>query len=379
MGQPRVLIVGVSTRALAESAARSGMLAVSVDAFGDLDQKQRAQNLGLERDLGRRYSAALAAAVAARLEAGLAAYVGNLENHPAAVRRLARGRKLLGNGPECLVRARDYRELRAVVEAAGGRFPLTFDSAGDLPAGRSWLRKPRRGGGGSGVARLAAGASLRPDEVAQERIEGTLGSLSFAADGRRAVRLGFSRGLAGDPRLGARGHRYCGSLYPLGLDEAAAARLDAVSQAVTGAFGLRGVNGLDFVLSDGEPVVLELNPRYCASMELLERSHGRSVFGIHADACRGDLPGPAAEAPAVVLGKAILWAKRDLVVGDSRAWLGREDVRDLPFPGDAITRGHPVCTVFAKGRDLEDCHRRLLAAAASLEAEVETGAREARA
>ena len=64
MGRDRVLIVGVSTRALAESATGAGYECLSVDAFGDMDQKQRVRNVGLLRDRGCAYSVTTAVAVA---------------------------------------------------------------------------------------------------------------------------------------------------------------------------------------------------------------------------------------------------------------------------------------------------------------------------
>jgi predicted ATP-grasp superfamily ATP-dependent carboligase len=383
MGRPRVLIVGVSTRALAESACRAGWECASVDAFGDLDQKARGDTLALARDLGRAYSAASAVAVGRRFSVEAAAYVGNLENHPAAVRRLARGRELLGNSPATLVRARDVLELARVVRRAGARVPETRGpgAAPALPTAGEWLRKPARGGGGAGVRPFVPGRGLGGHEIVQERVAGILGSASFAADGRRAVLLGLSQGLAGDPEFGASGFRYCGSLHPLPASAVLIERLDAVAQATTRAFGLVGVNGIDFILRDAEPVVLELNPRYCASMELIERRGGPSVFEIHAAACRGALPGEwrEPEPGTGVLGKAILWARHDLVVGDTRGWLARGDVRDVPHPGERIRRGHPLCTVFARGADGLACRRRLLEAAAAIEREVEAEAGEARA
>jgi predicted ATP-grasp superfamily ATP-dependent carboligase len=144
MGAPRVLIVGTSTRAFAESASRAGHACVSVDAFGDLDQKARVENVGLGRDLGRAYSAAAAVAVSRRCDAERVAYVGNLENHPSAVRRLAAGRVLLGNPPATLTRARDHAALARVVEAAGARVPRTLraDAARSSPLAGAWLKKP---------------------------------------------------------------------------------------------------------------------------------------------------------------------------------------------------------------------------------------------
>jgi len=376
-GPGPVLIVGVSTRALAESASRAGYACVTVDAFGDLDQKSRAQNVSLSRDLGRRYSAAAAVAVSRRFPvasaAGSTAYVGNLENHPTAVRRLALGRRLLGNTPATLVRARDPLAVAEPVRRAGGRVPLTLlpDQTRHANAGARWLRKPRRGGGGSGVKEWKPGAPIRPHELVQERIEGLLASVAFVADGRRAVLLGMSKGLAGDPAFGARGYRYCGSVYPFSADRALLDRMSAIAGAVTEAFGLVGLNGIDFVLREGEPYVLEINPRYAASMELIERSGRLSVFEAHVAACGGALPSEGAAPMPEVLGKAILYARRDVIVGDSGRWLLRNDVRDVPFPGERIPRGHPVCTVFARGADSVTCYARLVAAASALEQELE--------
>lgn len=372
-GAGSVVIVGVSTRALAESASRAGYSCLSVDAFGDLDQKSRVHNVGLSRDLGRGYSAAAAVAVGRRSAATAAAYVANLENHPAAVRRLARGRRLLGNTPATLLRARDPVAVAEVVRQAGGRVPLTLpsDQTRHAAAGVRWLRKPRRGGGGSGVRDWKLGAPLGPHELIQERIEGVLASVAFVADGRRAVLLGISGGLSGDPAFGAQGYRYCGSLYPFFAERTLLDRMGAIISAVTEAFGLVGLNGIDFVLREGEPYVLEINPRYCASMELIERGGGIGLFEAHVSACGGALPSVDYLAPTRdVLGKAILHARRDVVVGDSRRWLLRDDVRDVPFPGDRIRRGHPICTVFARGADHVTCYARLVAAASALEQEL---------
>jgi len=78
MGADRVLIVGVSTWALALSACEAGYECVSVDAFGDLDQKERVVNVALVRDLGRAWSTETAVAVGRRFEVEGAAYVGSL-------------------------------------------------------------------------------------------------------------------------------------------------------------------------------------------------------------------------------------------------------------------------------------------------------------
>src|SRR5438093_11188370 len=96
----RILIVGISTRAAAESAARAGFEVTAIDAFADLDQHPSVRAMAVSRPFTAR-----AAARAARSIAGDAvAYLSNFENHPDDVRTLAAGRQLWGNPPAVLRR-----------------------------------------------------------------------------------------------------------------------------------------------------------------------------------------------------------------------------------------------------------------------------------
>jgi predicted ATP-grasp superfamily ATP-dependent carboligase len=204
----------------------------------------------------------------------------------------------------------------------------------------------------------------------QERIRGTSGSIVFAADGRRAVTLGLTRQLVGDARLGAHGFRYCGSLLgnPGGLFRRADALLEtarALATALTAEFGLVGLNGIDFVMRGGVPYPIEVNPRYSASMELIERAHGLSMFEAHVRACSETLP-PERPPNTEVDGKAIVFARRDVTLGDTRRWIDHGSFADVPHPGERIRRGHPICTVFAQASDAETCHRLLLTRAAAV-------------
>lgn len=373
MARPRVVIAGVSTRALAESAHASGFGCFAIDAFGDLDQRQWATTLGLRRDLGQAYSAPRAVAAARRFEAEHVAYVGNFENHPAAVGRLAQGRSLLGNAPASLRLARDPRALAAAVERAGGRVPRTLFPGEVVPARGHWLGKPVRGGGGQGVRDLAAGERVGPRRIAQERIAGVAASVSFLADGRRGLVLGIARGLAGDPAFGSRSYRYCGSLLPFSVAPRVRERLEAVVQEATRAFGLVGLNGIDVVLAGEQPFVLEINPRFSASMELIERGGARDLFQLHAEACRGQLPDRAPTLAAGCWGKAIVWASSPVEMPDTRSWLAREDVRDVPFPGERIGRGQPICSVLAHAPDLDACYTTLVERARRVEDMIRAG------
>jgi predicted ATP-grasp superfamily ATP-dependent carboligase len=201
----------------------------------------------------------------------------------------------------------------------------------------------------------------------QEFIEGTPGSIVFVAAGKRMVPLGISRQLVGERAFGADGYRYCGSILTENDDWAETEfvrRSCNLARAVVEEFDLVGVNGIDFVAREGQPYAIEVNPRWCASMELVERAHEISVFGMHAEACAtGALPEfdfTRSYRPFGAVGKAVVFATRSIVVGDTRSWLEDDTVQDVPRPRERIAVGQPICTVFARGRDAETCRMALV-------------------
>jgi predicted ATP-grasp superfamily ATP-dependent carboligase len=190
------------------------------------------------------------------------------------------------------------------------------------------------------------------------------------------VALGLTRLLVGERAFGADRFRYCGNILACGRDPqfprepALLAWAVALAATVTQTFGLVGVNGIDFVAHAGRPYPLEVNPRYTASMELVERAYGLSIFDIHVRACAGALPAfelfRARAADHEAVGKAIVYARHDTTAGDTRGWLRDDTVRDIPPPGERIVRGHPICTVFARAQDAATCHRVLEARAGAV-------------
>src|SRR5262245_567227 len=134
MSVRHVLIVGVSTRAAAESAARAGFRVTSIDAFADLDQHPSVRTLSMTRDFGRRFTAAAVARAALGVDADAAVYLSPFENHPAAVTRLARGRVLWGNPPETLRRVRDPLLVAEALRRRGFVVPTSYRDSPNPPS-----------------------------------------------------------------------------------------------------------------------------------------------------------------------------------------------------------------------------------------------------
>jgi predicted ATP-grasp superfamily ATP-dependent carboligase len=387
----KVLVAGVSTRAAAESAARAGFAVTAIDAFADVDQHPSVRALSL----GDEFSPAAAARHGRNISCDAVAYGSNFENHPRAVALLTQGRVLWGNAPDVVRRVRDPKLLSDALRRRGLAAPAVADdesqtesqtesrtesrTESQIPNPKSqveWLLKPRASGGGHGIRRWQGGGEVPHRYYLQERIDGTPASIVFVACGGAVVPLGFSRQLLGLEEFGVSGYRYCGNILTAGGEDDDV--LDAahrVAAAIAEEFGLVGLNGIDLVVRDRIPYVVEVNPRWCASMELVERTYGLSVFGAHAAACSaGSLPMfdlASARRGATASGKAILFARRDCSVGDLRVELkslaGAGDLRDIPHAGRAIRQGRPICTVFAAGRNATACRAELVRRAAAVE------------
>ena len=387
----RVLIVGTSARAAAESAARAGFDVTALDAFGDLDQHPSVHARSVQRDFDERaFTASTAARAAQATACDAVAYLSPFENHPRTVGTLARGRALWGNGPEVLrdvrnplrvVRALADRRLAAAAVVAGDESDAVDDDAPGMVSNEgAWLAKPFASGGGLRVRSWDRFEKVPRGCYLQERIEGMPGSISFVAAGRRSVPLCVSRQLIGDSAFGADRYRYCGSILAprgdesFGRDEELVDRACVLANAVAEEFGLVGVNGVDFVAHGGAPYAIEVNPRWSASMELAERAYGISVFGAHARACSaGTLPAfdlAHARRHQPAFGKAIVFARTAVTLGDTRRWIGDATVRDVPQPGERISAGRPVCTVLADGRNASACYEALVHRADRLYAEL---------
>jgi len=356
----RVLVVGICTRPLAWSARRNGDAdVVGLDYFGDRDQREAGETYALEADFGLPLMVENLARAAATIPHDAVAYSASLENHSDMVARLAGRATLLGNSPATLRRVRHLPTLARVCRGAGIAYPPTL-LRHSPPRGEAWLHKPRLAGGGHGIRPWVDGdGPPRRGTALQRHIPGRPISATFVANGAQAVLVGLAEGLAGLSQFGASGYTYCGSIVPPGGAPgtwvALLPRLTGIVTALTRAFGLVGLNGVDLIAgpSEHDITLLEVNPRHSASMELIERLYGAPLFRWHVRAIteralpRFDL-GAALRQRGDRWAKAIMYARGALVVGDTAAWAAH-GVRDVPHSHTAIPDGAPLCTVLYHG------------------------------
>jgi len=389
----RLLLLGASVRALAASVLRSrrardrhpgDLLLLDFFADDDLARRPRVRfpgpgGLARPRSTAALGRAALALAAGGEAWGGLL-FTGGLENHPGLLRLLARHAPILGNDPRAVARVRDPAQLAGVLEREG-LLHAGVSALETAPADGRWLLKRRRGAGGSGVREAPPGERRRPGEFLQARLDGAAGSIAFVAGGGEARLLGATTLLdatgsdAAIAALAAPPFRYAGNIAgPMDamLPPEALRLLARAASRITARFELCGLNGIDYVLTDRGPVVLEVNPRFTASMEILEECRGESFIDRHLEALDGALSSAAPPASAYAApgspepeaaatdwrAKGILYADRPLVAPDPDL-LVPLGARDRPRRGETFEPGRPLCTLVVTGTGASDCRRRL--------------------
>jgi len=357
-----LILLGASVRAAAFSATRARFRPYSIDLFADRDLAA----LGPATRIARYPADFLPAIEAAPSTPWI--YTGGLENHPRLVDRLARLRPLLGNCGDALRKVRDPIQLMNTAREAGCQYPPTvFDSTtarqmedkNRAPAAQ-WLVKPLRSSAGVGIRFASADDVTRLPHgcYLQRQIEGSSQSAVFVAAGGQANLIGATRQLVGLDFGLSRPFLYAGSVGPIALSKEDRARMHSLGNLFAERFRLVGLFNIDFVRNEAGLWPLEVNPRYSASIEVLERACKWSFIKLHIDACMFDrLPDAPATEIDLCAGKAVVYASKNCVVpgmldellndwNANSQWPG---VADLPRVGDRLRRGQPVVTVFAEG------------------------------
>lgn len=360
-----VLIAAFSARALAASARRAGYRPLVVDCFGDSDTVALAEAsrcLPARVQVGFTFRPLLAAleelaSASPSPPVGLVLGAG-FECNPRLVAKLGERFTLIGNDAETIRRVKDPQQFFSVLDDIGIPHPETRLDAPEDTAG--WLMK--RIGGSGGLHIHTCPAKPRPDKrrYFQRRTAGEPISLMGLVSEKSAA---FAASRQWVSPLARRAFRYGGAAGSLPLDEDLEARLIDMSLAVSDALKLCGIVSFDFLVNDGEPSLLEVNPRPGATLDVFDDKAG-TLFKAHVEAARGGDPAALLASdwhPPIARAAAFLYADRGPFTAGAVNW--PDWSADRPRPGSSIGAAQPVATVMAEGDDIDvvqdTCVRRL--------------------
>ena len=260
--------------------------------------------------------------------------------------------------------------------------PLTFQPSdvGELNeilqqySDNQFILKPLQGSGGLGIFLLNNESSHELKQlneicqnislenyILQENIEGTNVSSSVLSSHNDRKNLINSR-LITEHDLGNDSYEYSGNILP--LDENSfkmfngyRTEIDAdelndemrnTSEDLIKEFDLIGSNGVDYILDkNGELKVIEINPRFQGTYELVENSLGINLLDAHIKACEGeiiDIPNPKQYSI-----KKIIYARKQVNIGN----LNIPNVYDIPYEGVKIEKDQPLVTIISSNEDLK--------------------------
>lgn len=354
-----LLIAAVSGRALARAAADAGYAPLVADFFADVDTEALAHwARKVPGDIARGFRwETLEPALDALCQAapspplGLV-YGSGFEDRPQLLAQIAARWPLLGNSAATVAEINDPARFFPALVRHAVPHPETRLEPPDEPTG--WVAKRHGGAGGSHIA--PAGPQTHwGDFYYQKLASGRTISALFAANAEAAAVLGISAQWTA-PADG-KPWRYGGAAQPAGLAPDLTEKLTEIVSRLTTAFGLRGLNSADFLVEGGVPLLLEINPRPGATLDIFENAPS-PLMAVHLDAVlRGVLP-PHAPAYEDAAASALVFAPEAVTIPDHMAW--PRWAADLPRPGERIDKERPICTVLARGESTDQARRLVL-------------------
>jgi predicted ATP-grasp superfamily ATP-dependent carboligase len=259
---------------------------------------------------------------------------GGIENRPEILQRLTDSGARCGIDVPMLRLLRDPLRWQSWATECGLKFPEThwnpIGSGYGNPIGkadsddRTWLCKSLTSAGGLGVqfwedpSQCLAVPS--PSNVYRQRfVNGQPIGITFLSIAGRSQFVGAALSIIGQKDRSPRPFLYRGSIAPLEIGEAERERLEHFAHSVQQSTGIRGLWQADWIVNPEGWWLLEINPRWSASMELLDPLYGNRLIANHVEAL-GDTPA-FVTLPCIpktlFWGKQVLYASRDYQPSDS--------------------------------------------------------------
>jgi methenyltetrahydromethanopterin cyclohydrolase len=331
-----VLIIADSGRMLAQAARTAGLKPLVIDRYADLDMQVYAEDFKKIPALAEEHLVSSVDYFIKRYAVSALIYGSGFEYYPESLRYLAGRLRVLGNTPDVFITLQDKPAFFSGLDTLNISYPdVCFKAPEDAGV---WLLKPMQGQGGAGIKRY------HPEEHVEEAVywqkyqAGTQHSVLFLADGRQVQVIGFNTQWAVSLSE-SQEFMFSGIINHCDLSTAQQAQVTDGLKKLVPAFGLKGLNSLDFIRAGDAVLVLEINPRPSASMQL----YAADLLNRHIKASLGELGDYPLSSGYT--GYQIVYAGQDVMIPDGFAW--PDGCMDLPDSGVMCRAGQPICSIIA--------------------------------
>jgi len=368
-----LLVVGVDTASIANSAKEAGYKIHAADYFGDMDlrrvcskcesiiQQEPGRSCGkFESKFKPEAFVQMTRQLLKKAEIDVVLLSSGLDDHFDVLEELNDLVPILGNNPEIIKRVRKKPEFFEELKHLGIQYPETTfvkdikeAKIAAAEIGYPVMTKPSRGFGGANIRKVRNSKELeqafkhisssRNEVLIQKFIDGIHASASLIASHIAVETLTINEQLIGLPYIFQQEpFGYCGSVVPLRLTSSVFEECKRVAEKVALHFSLKGSNGVDFVISKGNtPYVVEVNPRFQGTLECVQRVLGINLVTAHINACVYN------HLPTIVNSsnyctRLILYAPARVVAPDLTSFV---EVRDIPLPNTIIEKSEPLCSI----------------------------------
>jgi predicted ATP-grasp superfamily ATP-dependent carboligase len=342
-----VLIAAFSGRALAQSARRAGYEPLVADAFCDLDTQEAAVAVRIidgAMATGFR-TKPLVAALNALASSSNAPPIGlvlgsGFEDKPRLVAALGSRYRLLGNNAATYKTCKEPSSFFTELDELGIAHPATQSSPPANPDG--WLTKRIGGSGGRHIRTCEATTTEHRRRYFQKQLSGERLSVGGVFGSDRAHLALTRQWITPSPE---QPFRFGGAVSMPDVAPELRHKLESAAVGVASAFHIVGMASFDFVVSNGTPHLLEVNPRPGASLDVLDDSSG-SLFRAHLAASSGAASPTGRPGLQTARAMAILHADRGSLTLGMTPWPAWS--ADRGPPGTFIPKGAPLASVFAE-------------------------------
>jgi len=384
----KVLVSGFNARPLSKSLYNANYEVYTVDFFGDSDLYPYVRDcLVISNELKSNfqklklgYSDVLANLTIQMIEkysdldyliigSGLDDNIIGRKKINKKIEKIGHQIKYLGNIVNQIIKSRDILSIYSLLKQIGYTVPktltLNYDLLDNNQINYPIILKKKQSSGGINVFKINSKIELldlieRNEEIEknfenwflQEYINGLDVSCTTISNNVDAKIVSVNEQLIGKKFLNAPSEFiYCGNIVPANFDQTLSQKISEISLILVKHLSLIGINGFDFVLKDGYPYLMEINPRIPGSINAAEVSLNRNLLNEHIICCLNPekiIDIPHIDVKTNFVSKFIYFSPKLISHQKIERLRQIKYIEDIPARGRNVQQLEPLCSVLFK-------------------------------